>query len=126
MTAALRERGVLTAATVVKSRYEAAIGDPRGHTIDLVHFHDEAGQDIVTIIGHRFSDEAERITGHIAVIYDPLHPDHVMSRAALADQGPANVGLPISVAVAIVAMALAATLLTAGRRVLHRRYRVRR
>jgi hypothetical protein len=75
----LTARGVTTLAAVVHSSYDSEGGDPGGWTTDQVTFTDGSGQTIAVTVGHHDDDTSERANGHLAVIYDPVHPTTAMS-----------------------------------------------
>jgi hypothetical protein len=67
----LRQNGIVIAAELTHSSYDASAGDPGGWTTDTVRFTTESGTSIITTVGHHYSDEAERATGRLDVFYDP-------------------------------------------------------
>jgi hypothetical protein len=84
----LHQRGIATAAELLRSEYDPGGGDPNGWTTDTVQFHDSGGHLRQAVVGHHGDDQIERASGTLTIVYDPEHPDVVMSAQQLADSAP--------------------------------------
>ena len=88
-TATLTARGVTTLAIVLSSSYDAGGGDPGGWTTDQISFTTTTGQTQTATVKLHNNATPERASGHLPVIYDPNHPETVMS---VADHHPVSAG----------------------------------
>jgi hypothetical protein len=105
---ALRTRGVTSSASLITSSYDAGGGDPNGWTTDTVRFRDTSGNEVQTVVGHHDTDQPERSTRLIEIIYDPQHPRTALTVAQFQQLPPSTdlvVGLVMSSLVVIAAAA---------------------
>lgn len=103
----LHQRGITTSADVLRSAYDPGGGDPNGWTTDTVQFHDPAGHLRQAVVGHHGDNHIERASGMMAIVYDPKHPDVVMSAEQLANS---TSGADLTIAIVITAVVILATL----------------
>lgn len=105
--AALHQRGVIAAATVLHSAYDPSGGDPNGWTMDTVQFH---GRPTITAtVGHHGGNRGERMTGTLSVVYDRDQPNRVMALQTYRQSTPGA-----DLVVAILGTALSALLASAA------------
>lgn len=99
----LHERGITTAAEVMRSAYDPGGGDPNGWTTDTVQFREPGGHIRQAPVGHHGDDHIERASGTINIVYDPEDPHVVMSAEQLADSTP---GADLAIAIVVTAVVL--------------------
>lgn len=85
---ALTTHGVTITARVLSSHYDPDGGDPGGWTRDVVEFNTATGT-VQTTVGHHDTDQPERTSGQLVILYDPRQPAHA---ATASEPDPLSYG----------------------------------